>query len=243
MRFLMEGTMHSADEAGTSALSAGLPGRANAERQDREAGNRVAYFGKRVIEVCIGLSVLLLSAPLLLVMAVLIRLDSPGPAIFWQQRLGRHAKPFWFVKFRTMHSDARQRFPDLYRYQYTPEELAALKFKVTDDPRVTRAGRWLRKTSLDELPNFWNLVTGDVALVGPRPEIPEMLAHYHGEELRKFDVRPGITGYAQVYGRGNLKFSETLAYDLAYVRERSWRVDLKVTLRTIKISLLGNGAF
>jgi lipopolysaccharide/colanic/teichoic acid biosynthesis glycosyltransferase len=114
--------------------------------------------------------------------------------------MGINRKPFRFVKFRTLYADARQRFPKLYSYQYTAEELEQLKFKVEDDPRVTPQGRWMRRSTLDELPNFWNVLTGDMALVGPRPEIPEMLRYYHGDMLLKFTVRPGITGMAQISG-------------------------------------------
>jgi lipopolysaccharide/colanic/teichoic acid biosynthesis glycosyltransferase len=197
----------------------------------------------RLVEYVVAATALILSLPLLVVLAILIRLDSPGPAIFVQPRLGRGAKLFRFVKFRTMYADARERFPELYRYTYTPEQVDVLKFKVVDDPRVTRVGRWLRKTSLDELPNFWNVLTGDVALVGPRPEIPEMLPYYTPDELRKFDVRPGITGYAQVAGRGHLKFRDTLRLDIAYVDERSFGVDLRVILRTLRMIVVRHGAF
>lgn len=197
----------------------------------------------RAVECTIAAMVLLLSVPLMMLLAIIIRLDSPGPAIFVQQRLGRGARPFRFLKYRTMYVDARQRFPDLYRYQYTPEEVAVMKFKVVDDPRLTPVGRWLRKSSLDELPNFWNVLTGDLALVGPRPEIPEMLPYYQGEDRRKFDVRPGITGYAQISGRGHLTFRETVEFDVAYVRERSLAVDLRVIVRTIGMIFLRHGAF
>lgn len=244
--------MQALDDRAPGASSAGLHpaavtdvpyGAPAADTPDSTGAEKARHLLGRSLEVLIGTGVLLIGLPVMLIIAAMIRRDSPGPALFFQTRLGQYARPIRFVKFRTMYADARERFPELYRYQYTDDELAALRFKVTDDPRVTPVGRWLRRSSLDELPNFWNLITGEVALVGPRPEIPEMLAHYKGDELRKFDVRPGITGYAQVFGRGNLRFAETLALDLAYVRERSWKVDLRVTLRTIKIAVLGHGAF
>ena len=141
-----------------------------------------------------------------------------------------------------MYVDARERFPELYRYAYDDEQMKTLVFKVKDDPRLTPQGRWLRKTSLDELPNFWNVLTGDMAFVGPRPEIPQMLPYYPGELRKKFSVRPGVTGLAQVSGRGNLTFRETAELDLQYVRQRSWRMDLYILLKSVKSVLLAVGA-
>src|SRR5207253_4853875 len=128
-------------------------------------------------------------SPIMLLEAIVIRLGTPGPVLFFQSRVGAGCKPFPFVKFRTLFADARERFPELYAYQYSEEEIAKLKFKIYPDPRVTQQGRWLRQTSLDELPNFWNVLTGDMALVGPRPEIPEMLPYYRGWILEQFSVR------------------------------------------------------
>ena len=171
------------------------------------------------------------------------RLDTPGPLLFFQPRMGAGTRPFRFVKFRTLYADARSRFPELYAYKYTPLELAELKFKVENDPRVTPQGRWLRKSSLDELPNFWNVLTGEMALVGPRPEIPEMLPYYEGEMLTKFDVRPGVTGLAQVSGRGRLGFHDTVALDVEYVRNRSFAYDMRILFKTVWMILKRDGAF
>ena len=198
---------------------------------------------QRTFEIAFALIALALSLPVMAIIALLIRWDSPGPVLFFQQRIGRKGRPFRFVKFRTLYADARERFPELYAYRYSPQELADLKFKITPDPRVTRCGAWLRRTSLDELPNFWNVLTGDMALVGPRPEIPEMLPYYHDEMLLKFSVRPGITGLAQTHGRGRLKFHDTVQYDLEYVQQRSFLFDLKILLRTIKMVVFRDGAF
>ena len=147
------------------------------------------------------------------------------------------------MKFRTLYADARERFPEMYRYKYSTEEIQTILFKPLDDPRVTPEGRWLRKSTLDELPNFWNVLKGDMGLVGPRPEIPEMLPYYHGEMLTKFTVRPGITGLAQVSGRGRLSFQDTVALDTEYVRRRSVRLDAEILLKTLKVVLLRQGAF
>lgn len=197
----------------------------------------------RAFEIFIAAVVLVLTAPIMAVLATLIRLDTPGRALFLQKRLGLNGKPFTFVKFRTLFADARQRFPELYAYQYSPEQLQTLCFKVEKDPRVTRQGRWMRSSTLDELPNFWNVLTGDMTLIGPRPEIPEMLPYYHGEMLDKFTVRPGITGMAQISGRGRLGFYETVRLDVEYVRRRSWILDLKILAQTIYRVVMRDGAF
>lgn len=197
----------------------------------------------RTIDIVLSVVALLLALPLMLVVALIIRLDSPGPALFRQLRVGRGGRLFVFYKFRTMYVDARERFPELYRYQYSEQELRDLRFKMRADPRLTRVGRWLRKTTLDELPNFVNVLLGDMALVGPRPEIPEMLRYYAPDELRKFAIRPGVTGMAQISGRGNLQFHETVGYDLDYCDRRSLRLDVAILLRTIYVCVISRGAF
>jgi lipopolysaccharide/colanic/teichoic acid biosynthesis glycosyltransferase len=210
---------------------------------------------------------LILSFPIMVLIAIVIKIDSPGPVIFKQTRIGKErrgdgcstlrnggefshdrrkedwGRPFTFYKFRTMVVDAKERFPELYRYQYTPEELNLLFFKAPDDPRLTRFGRRLRKTTLDELPNFINLLKGDMSLVGPRADIPEMIPYYEEWQKKKFRVKPGITGLAQVNGRGLLSFRETLRIDVEYVDRKSFWFDLKIILKTIKVTFLRIGAF
>jgi lipopolysaccharide/colanic/teichoic acid biosynthesis glycosyltransferase len=203
-----------------------------------------AGIGWRAFEIVFSLVALVLTLPVMLILALLIRRGSPGPALFFQERVGRDRKLFHFVKFRTLYADARQRFPELYRYQYTEEQLRnGLKFKILNDPRVTPQGRWMRKSTLDELPNFWNVLTGDMALVGPRPEIPEMLAYYHGENLLKFAVKPGVTGLAQISGRGNLSFQDTVAMDVEYAKTRTVLLDLKILFMTAVKAITREGAF
>ena len=200
-------------------------------------------LGLRVFEILVATFILVLTFPIMGLLALIIRLGSPGPVLFFQTRLGISGRCFRFVKFRTLYADAKQRFPELYKYQYSPEELQGLKFKVYPDPRVTAQGKWLRQSSLDELPNFWNVLTGDMALVGPRPEIPEMLPYYQREMLAKFSVRPGITGLAQTSGRGRLRFYDTVELDMEYVRTRSLWMDVKLIGKTVKMILLRDGAF
>ena len=203
----------------------------------------VEYFILRIFECLAAGAALLVFAPVILLVGAIIRLGTPGPALFFQNRLGKGEKPFRFVKFRTLHADARRRWPELYAYQYTPEQLDELKFKIVNDPRVSPQGHWLRKSTLDELPNFWNVLTGDMALVGPRPEIPEMLRYYQGDMRLKFCVRPGITGLAQISGRGRLGFHETVQLDVDYVRARTIWLDLKIMVLTLYKIVIRDGAF
>lgn len=211
------------------------------QRSGQEGASRSRF--RSVLERCIATVVLLVTCPIIAMIALIVRLDSPGPALFRQPRLGRGGRIFPFLKFRTLCVNARQRFPHLYEYRYTTQQLEQLRFKVAEDPRVTRVGRWLRKTSLDELPNFWNVLAGDMALVGPRPEIPEMLPYYEGDALARFSVLPGVTGLAEVSGRGRLTFLDTVHYDLEYVRRRSIWLDLWILLRTACVIIRRDGAF
>jgi lipopolysaccharide/colanic/teichoic acid biosynthesis glycosyltransferase len=197
----------------------------------------------RAFEKLVAVVALVVFALPMLIIGVVIRSGSEGPALFFQQRIGLGTENFTFIKFRTMFVDARERFPELYSYWYTDEEVQAHFFKVIDDPRMTPQGRWLRISTLDEIPNFIAVLTGKMSLVGPRPEIPEMLRYYKGKTLRKFSVKPGITGLAQTCGRGDLNFRDTLAYDLEYVDKRSVWLNMKILCKTVKIVLNCDGAF
>jgi lipopolysaccharide/colanic/teichoic acid biosynthesis glycosyltransferase len=154
-----------------------------------------------------------------------------------------HGQLFIFYKFRTMKHNAKELHPELYVYDYTDEEVKKIFFKKNDDPRLTRFGSWLRKTSLDELPNFFNVVKGDMNIVGPRPDIPDMVRYYTKEQRAKLSVKPGVTGFAQINGRGLLSFQETLEEDLNYVNKKSFFVDMKVILDTINALFKMRGAF
>jgi lipopolysaccharide/colanic/teichoic acid biosynthesis glycosyltransferase len=226
----------------------------------------------RVFEIFIALIGLIFGLPVMLLEAVLIRWDSPGPALFFHTRPGRsimvrgrelegrvdlQAPPggyepdrlyyvpsyFRLVKFRTMYSDARSRFPELYAYDFAPHEFHQKYGTLQNDPRVTRIGAILRELSIDELPNFWSVLVGDMRLVGPRAEALEVLRYYAPDEMYKFAYKPGITGLAQINGRGLLNWGETLAWDLKYIRTRSVWLDLKIILLTLKNVLLRRGAF
>lgn len=205
--------------------------------------NEVYRKIKHAIDFFLGIVFFILSIPVMLLVGLIIKLNSPGPVIFSQIRIGKDLKLFRFYKFRTMWHDARRRFPDFYNYKLIPDNIDTFKFKIADDPRLTRFGRYLRRTSLDELPNLINVIRGEMSLVGPRPEIPEMLPYYKKEEMIKFIVKPGITGYAQVMGRGLLTFKQTTKYDIMYVCGQGLLVDLKIIIWTMYVVLRGFGAF
>lgn len=193
----------------------------------------VARFVRRAVEVSVSLAVLVLTAPLVLYMIVATRLDTPGPAIFRQTRLTAGGRPFKLVKLRGMYIDARERFPELYDYKLDHAEAADHLFHIKDDPRVTRVGRKFRRASLDELPNFWNVLRGDIGLVGPRPQIPEMFPYYGPYRDVVLSVKPGIFSLPKVCGRDDLTLRETYLIDAFYVHNRSLALDAKVIMRGV----------
>ncbi|MBM7509449.1 exopolysaccharide biosynthesis polyprenyl glycosylphosphotransferase [Nocardioides salarius] len=182
---------------------------------------------------------LVVLAPLLLALLALVRLDSPGPALFRQQRVGRDGRIFSILKLRTMHVDAEARLADLQEHN----ESDGAMFKMRHDPRITRAGRWLRRLSLDELPQLVNVVRGDMALVGPRPPLPGEVTTYDEDALRRLAVRPGITGLWQVSGRSDLPWSMTVRLDSRYVDNWSLRLDAWILARTVRAVLSHDGAY
>jgi lipopolysaccharide/colanic/teichoic acid biosynthesis glycosyltransferase len=196
---------------------------------------------RRLIDVSVSATALVLLSPVIVVVAILIRATSRGPAIFRQVRLGRGGRPFVFYKFRGMYVDARERWPELYEYRYDTAELDTLRFHPDHDPRVTRIGRLLRRTSIDEILNFYNVLKGDMSLVGPRPEIPEMIPYYGEHAAAVLSVRPGITSLAKVTGRDELTFTETLRLDLEYLERRSLRFDLRIMWATLQTVVVQHG--
>jgi lipopolysaccharide/colanic/teichoic acid biosynthesis glycosyltransferase len=190
---------------------------------------------------------LLVLMPVMLVVAVVIRLDSPGPVIFRQRRLGRALAPFTVHKFRTMRSGAshevhRAFVLSLIAGERPPRAVDGPQFKLSRDERVTRVGRPLRRTSLDELPQLWDVIRGKMSLVGPRPPIPYEVEHYPEAWLGRFAVKPGMTGLWQVSGRSELTLEEMIALDLEYVRRRSPLLNLAILLRTPSAVLSLRGA-
>jgi len=202
-----------------------------------------AYLAvKRAFDVVASAVLLVVLSPLLLVSAILIKLDSRGPVFFRQERLGQGTRRFKVWKFRSMRTDADPEIHRRYIEQLVKGDVddSGLK-KLVNDPRVTRVGRVLRRTSIDELPQLFNVVSGEMSLVGPRPGIDYELEHYRPEHFRRFDVRPGITGLWQVSGRNELNFVEMLDLDVRYVDDIGPRMDLKVLVKT-PMALIGKGA-
>jgi lipopolysaccharide/colanic/teichoic acid biosynthesis glycosyltransferase len=198
-------------------------------------------LARRLIDVVVSAAALALLAPLIVVVTVLVRATSRGPAIFRQERLGQGGRPFVFYKFRGMYVDARERWPELYEYRYEPEQLQTLRFHPERDPRVTPVGRFLRRTSIDEVLNFYNVLKGDMSLVGPRPEIPEMMPYYGEHAATILSVKPGITSLSKVTGRDELTFTQTLDLELEYLEKRSLRFDLKILVATAQTVVVQHG--
>ena len=185
---------------------------------------------KRGLDLVVAAVGLVLFSPVFLYCALAIKRDSPGPILYRQERVGLNGRGFRIVKFRTMVVDAERQWTP----PQTPAELQHFYFQDEGDPRITRVGRWLRATSLDELPNLWNVLAGDMSLVGPRPEVPEIVALYDDAMRARLRVKPGLTGLAQVSGRGLLSTAETIAYDLEYCRRWSLSEDLRILWSTIR---------
>lgn len=196
-------------------------------------------IAKRTFDVVASLAGLVLVSPVLLVAAIAIKLTSPGPVLFRQERVGRDGRTFQLLKLRTMVVDAEKMLPDLL----DRNECDGPLFKLRDDPRITSAGRWLRKLSIDELPQLWNVVRGDMSLVGPRPALPREVQAWNEELFERLRVRPGITGMWQVSGRSESGFEEYQRLDLFYVDNWSLLIDLGILARTIPTVLSGRGAF
>ncbi|HEX5610234.1 MAG TPA: sugar transferase [Solirubrobacterales bacterium] len=193
---------------------------------------------KRTVDILVSAALLILVSPLLLVISVLILIDSGRPVLFRQRRAGMEGEPFTMVKFRTMDVDAEERLGELIDLEALDEPA----FKIADDPRVTRVGRGLRRFSLDELPQFLNVLKGEMSLVGPRPEEEAVVALYDERQRGRLAVKPGVTGPMQVYGRSDLTFEERLAMERDYLDNLSLLTDLSILLRTPAAVLRGDGA-
>jgi exopolysaccharide biosynthesis polyprenyl glycosylphosphotransferase len=194
---------------------------------------------KRLSDLIIAALVLVIGLPLWLALALLIRVDSPGPIIYRQTRVGLRGRTFTSYKFRSMHVDA-----DAHRADLQAENMAGRGlFKLKHDPRCTRIGRWLRRMSLDEIPQLWNVMRGEMALVGPRPPLPEEVARYQEWEKRRLDIAPGLTGLWQVRGRSDISFDEMVLMDLYYLENWSLSLDCEILLKTLPVVIFRRGAY
>jgi lipopolysaccharide/colanic/teichoic acid biosynthesis glycosyltransferase len=183
----------------------------------------------RALDIVLAAVLLVVAAPLLALGALAIRLESRGPVFYRQHRVGRHGRPFELWKLRTMVPGA--------------ESMGAGVYVLEGDPRITRVGRLLRRFSLDELPNLVNVLKGDMAMVGPRPTVQEQVDRYTERQLRRLDVKPGITGWAQINGRTSLPWPERIELDVWYVEHRSLRLDLRILARTARMLASGRGLY
>ena len=209
------------------------------DREKMLRGHRHYWVLRRAQDIVFSLLALILLAPLALVISLAIVLDSPGDgAIFRQRRVGRDGKLFWLYKFRTMCPDAEKRLNELLKLN----QMDGPVFKIKGDPRITRVGRFLRKTSLDELPQLLNVLRGDMSIVGPRPALPREVELYNDYQRQRLYVTPGLSCYWQIAPhRNEMSFDEWVALDLKYIQERSFWVDWKIIFLTVRAMLMKYG--
>lgn len=212
---------------------------ANPPRGMRRAHGVVEPFGKRLADRVVGAAILGAAAIPMLAIAAAIRATSQGPALFGQVRVGRGGAPFTMWKFRSMVADAEVRRCEVDHLDIHGGSL----FKIPADPRVTPVGRWLRRLSLDELPQLINVVQGQMSLVGPRPPLPREVLTYDATTRRRLSVRPGLTGLWQISGRSDLSAEESIRLDLRYIDEWSYGLDLRILLRTARAVIRSDGAY
>ncbi len=194
---------------------------------------------KRALDVSICIMALPFLAPIMLATAIAIKLDSPGPVLFKQARVGKWGKPFTCYKFRSMFIDAEARKAELMHLN----EADAIVFKIARDPRVTRVGRIIRKLSIDEFPQLFNVLKGEMSWVGPRPPVPNEVANYQYDHHQRLLATPGITGLQQVSGRSTVNFSRWVELDVQYIQEQSLKKDLEILIKTIPAVISGKGAY
>lgn len=205
------------------------------------AGPSAAYLtAKRLIDIAVALAALAILSPLFLIVSLCVKLTDGGPVFFRQKRVGLNGKVFDFVKFRSMVVDAEERKQELIKHN---KHSNSITFKMCRDPRVTWVGRIMRKTSIDELPQFWNVLIGEMTLVGPRPAVVNEVQRYTPRERRRLAVVPGLTCIWQVSGRADLDFQQQVELDVRYIRERTLWMDFKLVLLTFPAVLSGKGAY
>jgi exopolysaccharide biosynthesis polyprenyl glycosylphosphotransferase len=203
---------------------------------NESAGYRVA---RRLFDLAFGVLILLLVAPVVPLLAMMIRLDSPGPVLYRQVRVGQRGRRFTFYKFRSMFAEADRKLDELAALN----EQAGPVFKIREDPRVTPVGRFLRRSSLDEIPQILNVLKGDMSIVGPRPALPAEVEKYEPWQRRRLEAKPGITCLWQISGRSHIGFDEWMRLDLEYLRTRSLWTDLVILAKTVPAVMARRGAY
>ncbi|WP_144505652.1 sugar transferase [Bacillus mycoides] len=207
---------------------------------EEENPKRLYLFMKRLMDIVVALCGLIFLLPIVLIVALLIKLEDPkGPIFFKQVRVGKHEKKFDMYKFRSMITDAEERLKELLEHN----EVSGAMFKMKDDPRVTKIGKFIRKTSIDELPQLLNVLKGDMSLVGPRPPLAREVKQYTDYDKQRLLVTPGCTGLWQVTARNSVGFKEMVELDLEYIQNRGILYDIKIVLKTVKVLLGSNNAF
>lgn len=201
---------------------------------------KISYLAKRSLDVVVALFMILLLSPVFVVTAILIYMEDPGPIFFIQKRVGKNGKHFDFIKFRSMVVNADKLKDKLIEQN---ESKDGVIFKMKNDPRITRIGRFIRRYSIDELPQVFNVLKGDMSLVGPRPPVPREVAEYTLEDRKRLHVTPGITCIWQVSGRSDIPFKQQVQLDLDYIQSQSLWKDIVLLLKTIPAVLLGKGAY
>jgi exopolysaccharide biosynthesis polyprenyl glycosylphosphotransferase len=197
-------------------------------------------FLKRALDITAGFILLVLCCPLFLLIAILVKLEDGGPIFFAQRRVGQFGREFKMFKIRSMCLDAEQKLKELAAQNQHKD---GVTFKIKHDPRITRVGRWLRKFSLDELPQFYNVLVGDMSLVGPRPPVPGEVSKYSLAHRRRLAIKPGITCLWQISGRAEIDFSGQVQLDVDYIENLSFWMDVKILARTVPAVLSGKGAY
>ena len=202
---------------------------------ENERSNILYEVIKRIIDIVASFIGLILLSPLILIVSILIKLESKGEVIFKQKRVGLNGKEFYMYKFRSMVINAEE----LKEQLESQNEMSGPMFKIKDDPRITKVGKFIRKTSIDELPQLINVIKGDMSLVGPRPSLPKEVKKFEQWMMERLEVKPGLTCIWQVSGRNNIDFEDWMKLDIKYIRERSFKLDMKLILKTVLV-LLGD---
>lgn len=224
--------------AKTSATIKTIPANAFSAGKEQNLSKKIYKFLKRTFDIACSFLALVVLSPVFFIVSILIKIDSPGKAFFSQKRIGKDQKEFNIYKFRSMTVNAEEKLAELKDLN----ERDGPVFKIKDDPRVTKIGKFLRKTCIDELPQLLNILKGDMSIVGPRPPLAKEVEEYNDYQMQRLSVTPGLTCYWQVQKDQNTTFDEWVELDLKYIREKSFWVDLKIIFLTMRVVFLGKGA-